>query len=68
MRLCGDAATQEEQRQVEFDARCEAFPRCDECGGSLYPHDTYTELSDHLYCERCVSRGTHLTDNLEVRE
>ena len=65
MILC-DAAVQEGQRQAEFDAKCEAFPHCDECGGSLYPYDTYTELGGRLYCERCVSRGTRLTDNLEA--
>lgn len=63
---CYDPVIQEEQRQAEWDAKCEAFPHCDECGGSLYPHDTYTEIGGHLYCEKCISNNTHLVDNLEV--
>lgn len=63
---CYDPAAQEDRRQAEHDAKCEAFPRCDECGGSLYPHDTYTEIGGHLYCEKCISDNTHLVDNLEV--
>lgn len=66
MVLCGDAVTREERQQAEYDAKCEAFPHCDECGGSLYPYDTYTEIGGQLYCERCVSRGTRLIDDLEV--
>ena len=63
---CYDPIAQEDRRQVEYDAKCEVFPRCDECGGSLYPHDTYTELGGKLYCEKCVSDNTRLVDNLEV--
>ena len=63
---CYDPAEQEDRRQAEFHAKCEAFPRCAECGGSLYPHDTYIELGDRLYCEKCVRLNTHSVDNLEV--
>lgn len=63
---CYDPAVQEDRRQAEYDAECEAFPHCDECGGSLYPHDTYTEIGGHLYCEKCIRLNTHLVDNLEV--
>ena len=63
---CYDPAVQEDRRQAEWDAKCEASPRCDECGGSLYPHDTYTELDVKLYCEKCVYLHTHSTDDLEV--
>ena len=61
-----DPALQAELREQRWDAKCETFPRCYQCSESLYPHDTYTELSDHLYCQRCVSLGTHSTDSLEV--
>ena len=61
-----DPITQEDRRQAEHDTACEAFPHCDECGGSLYPYDTYTELGERLYCEKCVKHNTHLVDNLEV--
>lgn len=50
--------------QLEYDRKCEAFPRCDQCGGSLYPHDTYTELGDCLYCETCVDHNTHAVADL----
>lgn len=63
---CYDPVTQEVRRQAEYDTKCEAFPRCDECGGSLYPHDTYTELGGKLYCGKCVHLNTHSTDGLEV--
>lgn len=61
-----DPAVQEDRRQAEYDAKCAAFHRCNECGGSLYPYDTYTELDGNLYCEKCIQRNTHLVDNLEV--
>lgn len=63
---CCDPVTQEDRRQTDYDAKCAAFHRCAECGGSLYPYDTYTELGEQLYCEKCVKRNTHLVDNLEV--
>ncbi|MBE6925024.1 MAG: hypothetical protein E7466_07315 [Ruminococcaceae bacterium] len=68
MRLANlsDPATQAELREEAWDEKCEAFPHCHQCGGSLYPYDTYTELDDKLYCENCVSNGTHCTDSLEV--
>lgn len=61
-----DPALQAEIREEKWDAKCEASPRCHQCKESLYPHDTYTELSGRLYCERCVKLGTHSTDSLEV--
>jgi hypothetical protein len=53
-----------EQIEEAWDAKCEVFPHCAECGESLLPYDTYTELGDHLYCQRCVGLGTHLTEAL----
>ena len=61
-----DPALQAELREQRWDAKCEAFPKCRLCKGSLYPYDTYTELGEHLYCQRCVNLGTHSTDSLEV--
>ena len=68
MRLAdmNDPAVQAEIREEIWDEKCETFPHCDECGGSLYPYDTYTELDGKLYCEDCVSNGTHDTESLEV--
>lgn len=66
LRNCADPATCEELRQAKWDAKCEAFPRCAECGDSLLPHETYTELGGRLYCPDCVRSATHLTENLEV--
>lgn len=63
---CYDPAVQEDRRQGEYDTTSEAFPHCDECDGSLYPYDTYTEIGGKLYCEKCISNNTHLVDNLEV--
>ena len=63
---CYDPAEQEDCRQAEWDTKCEAFPHCAECGGSLYPHDTYTEIGGHLYCGKCISENTYSVDNLEV--
>lgn len=61
---CYDPANQADTLQKEWDRKCEAFPRCDKCGGSLYPHDTYTELGDHLYCEKCIEANTHSVADL----
>lgn len=68
MRLAdpNDPAVQAEIREENWDKKCEAFPRCHECGESLYPHDTYTELGDHLYCAECVRNQTYPIDRLEV--
>ena len=63
---CYEADWQAESLEAVFARKCEAFPHCDQCGGSLYPHDTYTELSNRLYCEKCVTRGTHSVCDLEV--
>lgn len=57
---------QEERRQAEWDRKCAAAPRCSCCGGSVYPYDTYTEIGDFVFCERCVSFGRRYTDDLEV--
>ena len=61
-----DPSDQEGRRQEGYDEKCEAFPHCEECNGSLYPHETYTEIGGHLYCEKCISQNTHFVDNLEV--
>lgn len=61
-----DPATQAELIEEAWDRKCEAFPHCAECGESLYPHETYTELGEKLYCPDCIRSATHLTENLEV--
>ncbi len=63
---CYDAVAQEWHRQTDFDQRCEAAPRCAQCGGSLYPYETYTALGSVLYCEECVKSNTHDVERLEV--
>lgn len=59
-------AAKTELQAEKWDIKCEAFPHCHQCGESLYPYDTYAELSGHLYCQRCVRLGTHSTDSLDV--
>lgn len=57
---------QEEARQAEWDRKCATAPRCDHCGSSIYPHDTYLEIEGMIFCEPCVAYSTHCTDELEV--
>jgi hypothetical protein len=63
---CYEAHLQAEVAEAAYDKKCEAFPRCGECGGSLYPYDTYTSLGSQLYCEKCVGKNTHFTADMEV--
>ena len=53
-------------REKRWDDKCTAAPYCCHCKGSVYPHDTYLEIDDMIYCEPCVRRGTRNTDDLEV--
>jgi hypothetical protein len=41
------------REQELWDRCCAAAPRCSRCGGSVYPHDTYAELGDFVFCEPC---------------
>ena len=61
-----DPVLQAELREQRWDAKCEAYPKCHQCKRSLYTCESYTELGERLYCERCVKNGTHSTDSLEV--
>ena len=63
---CYEGHRQAEALEVSFDQKCEELPRCAECEGSLYRHDTYTELGGQLYCEKCTENNTHSVDRLEV--
>lgn len=60
-----DICAQEERRQKEWDERCAAAPACSYCGRSVYLYRTYTQIGSCIYCQRCVSRGTLSTDELE---
>ncbi len=53
--------------QAEWDRKCAAAPRCSCCSGSVYPHDTYTEIGEYVFCESCMGdANTCYTDDLEV--
>lgn len=54
----------EEQRQADWDRKCAAAPQCSCCGGSVYPHDTYAEIGEQVFCEKCFT--ICYTDDLEV--
>lgn len=54
-----------ERREARWDAKCAAAPRCDACGGSVYPFDTYLEIEGHIFCARCVELFTRSTGDLE---
>ena len=57
----------EERRQAEWDRKCAAAPRCSCCNGSVYPYDTYAEIGDFVFCEKCMSGfNTFYTEDLEV--
>jgi hypothetical protein len=62
---CYDPVYQENRRQEKWDKHCEDFPHCCECGNSVYPYDTYTQIGEFIFCEKCVSKGTHSIDELE---
>lgn len=64
--LTDDPILDEERRQAEWDRKCAAAPRCDHCGSSIYPHDTYLEIEGMIFCEPCVAYGTKFVDELEV--
>lgn len=64
--LTDDPVRDEERRQKEWDDKCDAAPRCCHCNNSVYPHDTYLEIGDMIYCEPCVAYGTKFVDELEV--
>ncbi len=55
-----------DQKESEWDRKCATAPRCNSCGGSIYPYDTYLELDGVIYCEKCVNLNTHSIDNLGV--
>lgn len=62
-----EAYEQEEMRQLEWDRKCAAAPRCSCCGGSVYPYDTYSELDRFIFCEKCMSGfNTFCTEDLEL--
>jgi hypothetical protein len=64
--LTDDPIRDEERRQAEWDAKCDAAPKCCHCSRSVYPHDTYLEIDGMIYCEPCVTYGTKYVDDLEV--
>ena len=55
-----------EQREFRWDVKCSTAPRCDCCGGSVYPYDTYLEIDGHIYCEKCVNQNTRFIEELGV--
>lgn len=63
---CYEPDRMAEALEAEYDRKCEMFPHCAQCGSSLYPCDTYTELSSQLFCEKCVTNNTRSTADLEV--
>jgi hypothetical protein len=53
--------------QSEWDRKCAAAPRCDCCGGSVYPYSTYTEIGEFVFCEKCAGNSTVCyTEDLEL--
>ena len=58
-------ANQEEQRQVEFDRKCDAAPKCSYCGQSVYLFNKYLNFDDQVfYCERCIGQNLCRTEGL----
>lgn len=47
-------------RQLIWDLRCAAAPKCADCGVSIYTYDTYTQIGAYQFCERCMRRSVML--------
>ena len=61
-----DERFDDSRQQAEWDKRCAAAPHCSRCGKSVYPHDTYAELGDFVFCEPCWNGAvTFYTEDLE---
>lgn len=63
---CYDPVYQEERRQRKWDEHCVSALACSYCGSSVYLYPTYTKIGDLIYCQRCVSRGTFFSDEIEA--
>ena len=55
-----------EAREFSWDEKCDRYPRCERCGGSIYPYETYLEIEGQIYCEHCVEQCTRFVDDMEV--
>ena len=57
-------AAQEEMRQIKFEQRCSAAPKCDCCGNSVYYFESCLNINEQFYCEECVDSHMELTREL----
>lgn len=53
--------------QLIWDLKCASAPRCADCGASIYAFDTYLQIGDFRFCERCTARSHRLhSEDLEL--
>ena len=55
---------QEDARQAVFDRKCEAAPKCEHCGESVYLGEKYLDFDGVCYCEECIREHMENTEGM----